>query len=511
MLCASLLIPILLSGCSDSTTEPEVPVADDPSGLLTSKLSISVVSGGEESFTVTATDDNGNPAEFTAISGDPAIGQLSVAGNQLTVVGGLLGATTIAVTSAHGTRQVPVQVYDPMVLEYDGLLITYVDRFTYLYNDSGTDADMDGSFWHPITEDGFYPLGSVIRPDHGNPNENTAVIVAKMSDPAKEALAAPLSYERIWTDSNSDGDNDGSTWRPIAPPGYVAMGVVCQAGYAEPSLDAVRCVRANLTVPGKAGTVGWIDAGSGATQNFGAWQVDIPVGAAPADGAHLKAGTFVGTNQWSPPTGDSMMNVLKIRFPMLAEGNPQVYLPKLRSLAQPPATTDQMLGKAMLVPFTAVNEPIHDLHWQVTNSPFYRAERKVYFKRKFWNYNDTTVLQPNSFTYTSGVTDTESETFHVTTGLSITSEGSVSFLGTGGSVSVEVSVEFGYATTNERAVLDQNEFTTALNLAPGKAGAIWQRTTSFSVMRHAGTNLQVLGAAWEIGEDSYVTSDYSAN
>ncbi|KAF2287554.1 hypothetical protein GH714_001264 [Hevea brasiliensis] len=60
------------------------------------------------------------------------------------------------------------------------------------------------------------------------------------------ALKQPLNYSLIWS-TNSHDDGSGYFWLPNPPAGYKAMGVVVTNKPEEPSVEEVRCVRADLT------------------------------------------------------------------------------------------------------------------------------------------------------------------------------------------------------------------------------------------------------------------------
>eukprot|EP00939_MAST-03C_sp_MAST-3C-sp1_P004672 g4672.t1 len=82
-----------------------------------------------------------------------------------------------------------------------------------------------------------------------------------------------VSWDRVWDDSSDDRSTPTcSIWMPVAPPGFVALGVVCLNGPAansQPTFE-VMCVDAAMTT--KVSTTnyvkGWSDVGSGATASI---------------------------------------------------------------------------------------------------------------------------------------------------------------------------------------------------------------------------------------------------
>jgi hypothetical protein len=164
------------------------------------------------------------------------------------------------------------------------LEVLYVGDFELAWHDGGSGADRDGAFYRPVPPPGFSVIGYYGQGDYGPPNGLAAVVKALLPG----ALTPPVRYEQIWNDSGSGADMDGAFWRPIPPDGYTCLGAVVTAGYAWPPLDAVRCVRTELTAPASIDRSLWDDRGSGADRDLAVWHlVPNAVG-----GVYL--GTFTG-------------------------------------------------------------------------------------------------------------------------------------------------------------------------------------------------------------------------
>jgi len=247
---------------------------------------------------------------------------------------------------------------------------------------------------------------------------------------------------------------------------------------------------------------------------FSSWLIEQPV-AGPHEDAYLSTGTFVATGEsyvlgpGSPPAVNTVMNVLNVNLPMLAETPYQDYAPTLNGYDPPPEETVPILAREMLVPCTILNDPLYDNNqmWRITNSPFYRLERHVFYKLIYHNHNQTSVMQHNSYTQTIGVTTTESDEFWTETSISITAEAGISIFGIGGKISTTVSRSFGYSTMTSVAELQQDEYESGVDVLPGKAVAIWQRYNRFVLKRHNGTALEPV-KAWEFGINSFITDEY---
>lgn len=503
LICLSLVM-----GCNENTsTEPEPTVADN-SDLLVNSLSIALVKQGTQTISVEAYDKDGKPENFTVTSGDGGIATVLKADNTFTVRGVNYGSTEITITSNTGEiKQIPVIVYNPQVMETDELLITFSQTFQYRWDDQGSGGNYNGSYYHPVTSNGFFPLGSLGFFGYSNPNGIWGVMVVK-AKAGSDALAHPTDYILVYNDAGSGANDNGSFWTPVPPPGYKAMGTVAQMGWGKPSLTDVVCVREDLTMSGEAGEFIWNDRGTGANNNFGSFKIAQPV-IGPHENAYLSTGTFVGWNYYEKPSTHPVMNVLNVKLPMLAETPYQQYAPKLTGYDPPPDETIPILAREMLVPCTIVSDPLYagNEMWRVTNSPLYRLERKVFYKLLYHNHNQTSIQQQNSYTRRFGVSTTESQEFWNETSISVTVEAGISIKIFEAKVSATVSTSFGYSAMTSVTELVEEEYQSGIDVLPGKAVAIWQRYNRFVLKRHNGTTLEPV-KAWEFGINSFITDEY---
>jgi hypothetical protein len=426
----------------------------------------------------------------------------------ITVKGAKLGQTKLTISSGSGLKKsVTVRVDDPKALIVDGLAIRFTDKFEWIWDDRGSGGAYDGGYWKPIPPEGYYALGSFGLNKYGDPNGNTAVIVVKELD-SSGALAAPTDYERIWIDSGSGANRDGSFWKPIAPEGYVALGVVAFGGWGnKPSSDAIRCVRKEFTANAKIGNMVWIDRETGADVDFGSWEVAPPDAPNAPGKAYLKPGTFVAHTSHGAPSSHPALNVLNVKLPVLTDMSDANYAPRLNSYDEPPENTDSYLAKVIAVPFTLIVDNANSLSWKVNNSPIYRIRWEEYYKNQFF-YNNRDGSSPIKHTVkdTVGISKTESETYSHNVGISISSEFGCELIG--GSVTVELSYEFGYETTTEFSAFEEHEVSREVEIPAKKTGCLWQKTTKFSLMRNSNNWEDVAGGSKEITIDSFVKGEY---
>ena len=145
-------------------------------------------------------------------------------------------------------------------------------RALLVWNDKGSGADSDGSFWRSQLSSGCISLGDMGQSGHGAPKMKQICNAAKGRG---KWWDYPVDYELIWSDRCSGADSDGSVWLPRCKPGYVAVGFVANnTSDLAPWRDRVACLKAG---PGM-GTYrplsksqvkyNWNDKGSGAKQNI---------------------------------------------------------------------------------------------------------------------------------------------------------------------------------------------------------------------------------------------------
>ena len=495
---------LLLCGCSkDKSTGP-----DNQGSIYLSRLVVSMVPEASEAVTI---HTNGAVGDLEVSHSATGVASADISDSTLTVTGVTYGIDTLTITCGEASCILPVQVYNPFVLETEELLITFVDSYTLRWNDLGSGGSRDGSFYHPITTNGFRALGTLACGPNGypNPNGTFAMMVVKAKPGHEDALADPVGYQLIYNDHGSGAHMYGSFWRPLPPAGYVAMGtVVALNTWNQPSLSDVVCVRSDLTIMAEAGAFIYDDLGTGADMYLSCWKIDQP-DAGPHNMAYLVTGTFVGVGNWNCPSTDPVLYVLKVDLPELAEAPYQSYVPTLTGYDSPPEETSPLMAKAMLVPCSIINDATYagNIGWQVANSPLYRLERQVYYKLQYHNHNQTSEIQTNSVLIRSGITTTESERIWDETSVSLSVEAGVSIKAFSAKVTATVSQSFGYETQTSVSELQQREVSSSINTSPGKAAALWQQYNRYILYRHNGIALEPV-SSWEFGIDSYVTDEY---
>ncbi len=99
-------------------------------------------------------------------------------------------------------------------------------------------------------------------------------------------VAFPVGYECVWTGPETE---DLALWRPVPPPGYVALGCVAGARSAPPPPGLVGCVAAAAVVDSRLGECLllaergnlWAVQNAGATFEVSPPEAHLPVVRAP--------------------------------------------------------------------------------------------------------------------------------------------------------------------------------------------------------------------------------------
>lgn len=508
-----MALVILATGCKKTTTEETF----EP-GVLLNKLSVSVVPQGTEDITVTATDEYNSPLTFSVECEDEDIATVTKNDSTITITGKNFGTTNVKIrcdTDTSLNKTIPVQIYDPKVLEAGELMIAFIDTFEYRWNSDGISQGGMGSFYHPIITDsfyGFYALGSIGLPGLSDPNDPNGKksIVAVKAKPGSDALKPPVYYDFVWNSQGSGAYDEGSFWNPIPPAGYKALGTVAQQGYDEPSINDVVCVREDLVIEGVLDTINFFWGVSTGPKRFKSCLI-YPPNAGPHDSCYLKTGMFAGTEYEPQPPSYPVLYVLKVMLPNLTEGADQTFAPKLTGYDEPPERTVPLMTKEIVVPWSIVKDGQYDTVWRFVNSPNYRVEREVYYQLEFHNYNQTSELQTNSWSKTVGVSEERSESWWNETGMALSVEVGVSFQGVawGGHLNItgSISKQMGYERTTGITEFEEKTITVSVNTPPGKAAALWRKFSRFTVKRHNRKRLETVGI-FDIGTESYITDEY---
>lgn len=149
-----------------------------------------------------------------------------------------------------------------------GVSFEFVSTFdqSVLWNDQGSGANMNGSFWRPKPNNGYFIVGDHVQSNYDKPT-GMILTVKDTGGSERAGLARPDNWELVWNDQGAGSNLDGSIWRPVPPNGYVGLGCVAHRGYNAPNIEDYRCVNLDLVAPAAFGDLKWNDQGSGANMD----------------------------------------------------------------------------------------------------------------------------------------------------------------------------------------------------------------------------------------------------
>ncbi|KAK9266873.1 hypothetical protein L1049_027132 [Liquidambar formosana] len=96
------------------------------------------------------------------------------------------------------------------------------------------------SIWRAICPDGYVSIGDVARVGTHPPN------VAAVYHNIDRLFIPPVGFDLVWRNCLDDYTMPVSIWLPRAPEGFVSLGCVAVAGFAEPEPSVVYCVAESL-------------------------------------------------------------------------------------------------------------------------------------------------------------------------------------------------------------------------------------------------------------------------
>ena len=531
LLGASLVVVALYGmGCGgDDPVGPDIDPAPTGSNLSFDRLGVAVAPGsmsivnvtplaGElEDFSVESSDETVATASASATpkaGGSAAAGVIAVSG-----VGA--GTATITVTTASGDeREFPVTVYDPMVLDTGEMLIKIVDKFEYRWNDKGSGASAGVGTFHPVAPAGYHAVGSISHITYAHDIDGTAwaiVVKDKGTNPDHPPFVAPESYEAIITvpDWNQPfGIPAVTAWRPVPPTNlpdeYVAVGTVVGGD----GTSGAVCIRKDLT-DYAASTLQWHDGGSGSALPFvSVWRSDtkpnldqsIPYG--DAEREYLSTGSIIMRENRGNPSQDpnymEITRVLKVKPQVLIDAVYRGWEPSLTSLEKPPPNSQPIMTKALLVPFTAFDDPsAPNLAWLVANTPFYVLERRQFWNREYWA--DVGATRG----WKTGINDETANASWEEQSIEVTANLGFEFKGISGGVTATVSQTLGFASS--RAVSTFEESSTDVDVPAPPAGskiALWRLRNQFLMWRHGDSGLVQFLAPWTLDELAFHKDTY---
>ena len=131
----------------------------------------------------------------------------------------------------------------------------------HMASSAGSEASAFVSIWRPIVPHGYARFGDCCVIGSKPPLDE----VYALNDASGYGVA-PESFTLMWHSiggSENGGGNDEAVaihiWKPVAPEGYRALGMVASIGPDPPALETVRCLREELVVSASVGAFSQFD------------------------------------------------------------------------------------------------------------------------------------------------------------------------------------------------------------------------------------------------------------
>ncbi|MDJ0384784.1 Vps62-related protein [Streptomyces sp. G-G2] len=400
-------------------------------------------------------------------------------------------------------------------IRYGALDIAVTDRFTRRWDDAGSGATLDGAFFNPeisstLYAQGWRYLGSTGHRSHADMTGARGAILVRGANAADQMIKPPVRFDLIWTDEKSGAKKNGSVWRPVAPPGYVALGDVWAAlSWDAPLTEYYACVRQELAGrryvrEGVIGDMIWDDKKSGARRDVSTWQIRPPQ--YPTDSTErLILGADLHRAHASHARPSGTVHVLDLPAAVARRNPPAV--PVLTSHREPDPVA-QITDRAVTVPMTVVKDPGKNIAWQAANSPFYTLERRVNFTLQIFRNNEAgSTPAESSVAVTTGITKEMSEEFSRRTSTTVSASAGIEIKGLSASVETSVTTELGYSSRHSVTQLNSVTKTHGLTTPARSSGALWSATHEIIAIRRNGEAVGGQGGL-KFDVDSYFTGQY---
>ncbi|KAK5996551.1 hypothetical protein PT974_01886 [Cladobotryum mycophilum] len=306
-------------------------------------------------------------------------------------------------------------------------------------------VETDISMYHPVGDDEFRALGSIISnitTDVVN-NKRVTILVAlnpnqKPQNASMPALKEPLAdkWRDIWfTKAGASVVNQTEVWRPTAPDGYTCLGDVGTVGL-EPKYDKIWCYEAPGT-KSRDGSFWEIMPGSA---------IDV----AGSDHVALYAGTFhaaeaesFNNSKLGFPDVDPLVFALPFpkNFIELNSPTPNVSASNLPYKGQ---IYDETLQAQIVLPLTAFYQPDDPRILRNIRNPFYNITKRAAWQVEgIWeNYSAGNLQRSEEIEY--GLSNTESQSMEHTTGISLSASYGTSLA----SFSVSLNYQFTHSSSS---------------------------------------------------------------
>lgn len=416
---------------------------------------------------------------------------------------------------------------------FDIKIIRGKENFTKIWDDKGSGATKDVSFWRPKNiPQGYYILGDValnrFEPDQKNP---LYTLIVKPKDPTM--IQPPKKITTLWRDKGSDAEKDVYIYKLECPQGYVALGMFASKtnDFSDGQRSKCRCFKKTETLKGDWGDLKdptnantaepyWTDSGSGADKDVSVWRTTTlqPINLGQGELGISPNTFFASKHHTNDPSYEgnepyilrAKFNLKEISIFNQLEG--QYQAPKPFYDKDGTLVTNNGLTQEYKVPFFLISDPTYKTQLeQMDKSPVYLIKRSARYKVVIEGDNEKTSLI-NSITVTKdqGISTEENHSWGwgVAVGASFTAGGKVGIpLVVEGEASVTLSTEFSFNHSWGGSEIKTSSFSAGatLNIPKGCKGAILAETNDYKAFR-------LEGSKWvEIPNAKFTTNERGSN
>jgi hypothetical protein len=366
---------------------------------------------------------------------------------------------------------------------FSALVVPTAGNFSDIY-DGGGDTSLTFYQYQGTAPSPWLPLGDIVGVPAGNLAPGI-LFFAPGSDP--NAFAHPTGFTWLLDDSGSGDHRNVVYWGPVAPAGYVSLGICfTNSGDVAPNPANYWCVKQSYVLEVSSTTVWndyhahWHNNGNLLAPCFTASSPEI----APLGGILILPPTVGSAQAGFAPYAlvgtQATLGVTPIPVPE------PVYVDGITDIGD---TTDCGLrGTVAVVPYTAV--PADNLFQQALASPFYYVATEPCWQ--------CTMIQPTpqggsvSVQETIGVSQTDAASFAQTTSMTVGAEFGAAYGGVSVGASVSMTDELRLETSTSATQSTEVTTTVTLNFPTQPITSVWQSQSLIQVFRSDGSPLSAV-------------------
>lgn len=332
---------------------------------------------------------------------------------------------------------------------------------------------------------GFRPLGDIASLDKAS----GVLFFAVGSDAS--VFASPVGFQKILGSGDSGarertgerGADDVTYWTPLAPDGYVAVGI-CFTNGETPVAGNYWCVKQSYVQEVSQKSVWrdtqttWSSKGDLMAPCFTAGQPEI----APTAGILVLPPTLLSLSAGIP--GYALVGTQATLAVTAIPAPKPVYVQGLT--VEGDVTACGLGSTVVVVPFTAVTVDAEQSLKQAMDSPFYYVASEPFWSCKCVQSGPGGTAAVNE---TVGVRPADAAEFAKATSMTVGARFGAAYGGVSAGVSVSMTEALGLKTSQSGKDGPEVTVPAALNLPEQKTTSVWQKQTQIQVFRSDGTVL----------------------